>query len=251
MARRPLDQLVGRVLVREVGHEPRAVEVRVHLDLEVGLRAFAREPERVVERRLVLDHRAEHHLVVAALRAPEAGRHPRVDEDGDPFRVPPRRRDARRRQVEVEDRLRLLVDRIHLPEEQLAERQVASRRAVHRRHVHQLVVGDHQQPFVRRQRLEQEVERRHLDLHRVARDRRRPGVAVVLEVEDQDRRLLARRELEQLLVEGERVEDGLRRVGREKRQRRVDVDDAGVSGLDFGQLCRRRQRAGDEQRQNQ
>ena len=97
----------GERVVGEVAHEARAVEVRVHLGLEVDLHALGDEAERVVEARAVLHHRAEHHLVVGALRAALAAGHPGLDEDGEALLVPARRRRARRGQVEVEDALGL------------------------------------------------------------------------------------------------------------------------------------------------
>src|SRR5215510_9602454 len=72
LAAQPLDDLRRCVVVAEPGNEARAVEVRVDLRLEIDLRAFGRETERIVETRLVLHHRAKHHLVVAALGAAEA-----------------------------------------------------------------------------------------------------------------------------------------------------------------------------------
>ena len=69
----------------EPGHEPRAVKIRVDLELKIDLRPFRHEAQRVVERRAVSHHRAEDHLVVAALGAAEPAGHPRVDEDRDAF----------------------------------------------------------------------------------------------------------------------------------------------------------------------
>ena len=61
--RHPGDQLLGTVTVREPGHEPRAVQIRIHLRLKINLGPFGHEPERIVERHVVVHHGAEDHLV--------------------------------------------------------------------------------------------------------------------------------------------------------------------------------------------
>jgi hypothetical protein len=175
------------VRVGEPHHEPRAVQVRVDLELEVDLRPFGDEAERVVEPRAVAHHRPEHHLVVAALGPADAAGHPRVDEDGDPLVVPARRRDARRGQVHVEDRLGLLGHGVHLARRRTGGTGDPSGRLIHRRHVDQLVVHDRVQALVGGDRLEGEAERGDLHHHHVAGHDRDAGVAVVLEVGEQHR----------------------------------------------------------------
>ena len=66
--------------VGEPGEEAGAVKVGVRADLEVDADAPRFKSERVVEAGTVAHHRAEHHLVVAALRAAEAAAHPRFQE---------------------------------------------------------------------------------------------------------------------------------------------------------------------------
>ena len=175
LARHPVQHLLGRVGARQPREEPRAVEIRVDLELEVDLRAFRHQRERVVERRVVANHRAEDHLVEAALRAADAAGHPRVDEHGAAFVKPARRGHARRGQVEVEHRFGLLGQRHDLAAEQRPEEPIVPRRLVHRHDVHQLVVHDRVHPLVGRNRLERVGQRRDLDRQRVAghRGRRR------------------------------------------------------------------------------
>ena len=54
-------------------------------DLEVDLGEFGREAERIEETAAVEHHRAEHHLVVRALCAPDAARHPGIEKHRDSF----------------------------------------------------------------------------------------------------------------------------------------------------------------------
>ena len=185
--RGPLDQLLGRVVAREPRHEARAVEIRVGLELEVDLGAFRDQSQRVVERRVVGDHRAEDHLVVPALRASEPAGHPGVAEDGDAFVIPARRRHPRRRQVEVQNRLRLLRDRQHLSAEQLPEEPVAPRGLVHRRDVDELVVHQRVHPLVGGDGLVDERDGRDLHRDQIARHGGRAGVPLVRQIDEQYR----------------------------------------------------------------
>ena len=161
----PVEQLRRPVGVREPHHEARAVQIRVDLELEVDLRPFRDETQRIVEMGVVADHRPEDHLVVAALRPAHAAGHPGVDEHRNAFVEPARRGDPRRGQVLVEDRFRLFGDRVHLAGKQFPEDPVPRGGLVERSHVHQLVVHDRVHPLVGGDRLEGEAQWRHLHHH--------------------------------------------------------------------------------------
>src|SRR5438067_10816969 len=116
----PFDDLFRAVRVREPGEKARAVEIRIGADLEVDARAARLEPERVVERRAVAHHGAEHHLVEAALRPPEPARHPRLEEARRALGLPARHGEARHGEIAVEQRLRMRLLRKDLAGEALA-----------------------------------------------------------------------------------------------------------------------------------
>ena len=138
--------------------------------------------------RVVAHHRAEHHLVVAALRAAQAAAHPGLHEHGAAFEVPARRREARHGEVAVEQRLRVLGCGRTLPRKRRRQRRSASRRDVARRHVDQLVVHQRVHALAGRKGLEGVGQRRDVEEQRIARRRGRDGVAVVGEVLQQDGR---------------------------------------------------------------
>ena len=88
----PLDDLFGRVHEPEVAEEAGAVEIRRGHGLEIGGRAGRHHAQRAVEMRVVADHGAEHHFVVAALGATYASRQPGLHEYGRTFGMPARAR---------------------------------------------------------------------------------------------------------------------------------------------------------------
>src|ERR1700752_2687830 len=63
----PSEQPLRSIGDGQVVHEARAIEISVRAGLEVDLGALGYQSQRVIELRAVLHHRAEHHLVVAAL----------------------------------------------------------------------------------------------------------------------------------------------------------------------------------------
>ena len=233
---------------RQPRHEPRAVEVRIDLELEVDLRPFRRQAERVVDVRTVADHRAEHHLVIAALRPSDPARHPGVDEHRDAFVIPPRRGGSRGREVEVEDRLRLLGDRVDLAAKQPPEEPVAPGRLVHRRDVNQLVVHDGRHPLVGGERFEGEAQRRDLHHQRVARHDARSGISGIRQIEQQHRHLVFGLESEQFLLEGHGVQVRARDVRRQVGLAALEVDEAQIADLDLPELGGRRHRDEDERK---
>src|SRR4029079_10719878 len=83
--RHPFDHLSRRGWPAEPRHETRAVQIRIHLCLEVDLGSRRHETQRIVERRVVANHRPKDHLVVPALRPAEPARHPGIDKDRDPL----------------------------------------------------------------------------------------------------------------------------------------------------------------------
>jgi hypothetical protein len=237
VTRRPFDELLRRISAREPGHESRAVQVRVDLELKVDLRAFGDKSERIVKGRLILHHRAEHHLVVTALCAAKASRHPGVHEHRDALVVPARRRDTRRGEIEIGNRLGLFRDRQDLSAKEPAEQPIPPRTLVHRRHMDQLVVHDGVQSFVGRERFERETKRGNLNPDEIVRHRRRSRVPGVAQIEQQDGQVVGRIEAKQLLLKIQRVECRPRDVRNQIRLGGVDVDDAEAGRLLFGELC--------------
>jgi hypothetical protein len=156
--------------------------------------------------------------------------------------VPARRRHARRRQEEIEDRFGLLVQGDDLAAKQPAEEPIGPRCLIHRRHVDQLVVHDDVHPIVARDRLEGEAERRDLRQHRVVGDDGRAGIAVVGKIGEQDGDRSARTKIEQPLLEPERVQEGAGGVRDEERFGGIEVDETDVRRLDRSQLRPRRRR---------
>ncbi len=238
----PLDELLRRVAVREERHEPLAVDVRVRLELEVDLRPFRDEAERRVEAAPVPHHRAEDHLVPGTLAPAPAPGHPRLEEDRGPFVVPARGQAARRRQVVVEDRLRLLRRRRDLPREHGAPEPIARPRVVVERHVDELVVHHPVDRLVRRDGLVGEGHGRDLEHHEVPGDDVHAGVAEVGEVVQEDRDLLGRPVREDPPVEAEGVLERAGDVRDEVRLPRREVDEPQVVGLERRDLAPGRRR---------
>ena len=102
VAPKPCDHFLGRMGVSEISGESGAVKVRIRDDLEIDLDAARYEPERIVKMRVVAHHRAEHHLVIAALRSAKSTVHPRLHEYRAALRVPARCSEAGDRQVAVQ-----------------------------------------------------------------------------------------------------------------------------------------------------
>jgi len=84
----PCHDFIGPVGEREIAHEARAVKVGVGAFAEVHGGSLGNQAERVVKRHLAVDHAAEDHLVVAALRPAHAAHLPSLGEGGHAFLVP-------------------------------------------------------------------------------------------------------------------------------------------------------------------
>ena len=140
--------------VREPGEETRAVEVGVHAGLKIDARAARREPKRIVEVSVVADHRPEHHLVVAALRATEPAAHPRLQEDCAAFAVPPRGRHPRLREDSCRTSTRDPGRRVDLAEKESPPARVLLGLHVALHDVHQLVIHQLVHALARRKRFE-------------------------------------------------------------------------------------------------
>ena len=102
--------------------------------------------------------------------------------------------------------------------------------------MHQLVVHEHGHALVGRDRLEREVERRDLDRHDVARHGAGRRVAGVGEISEQHRDVIGRRELEELLLERQRVEERARRSGDEVALGALEIDQTHLRCFDRRQL---------------
>ena len=231
VAPRPRDHVLGRVRVGEPGDEARAVEVGVDAHLEVHARAGGDERQRIVEGGAVAHHRAEHHLVVAALRAAQPAAHPRLEEDGEALAVPARPGEARHREVAVEERLGMLRLRQDLAAEESAPAALRGGVHVHGGDVHQLVVHERIHALAGGIGLEGERERRDVERERVAGRGARRGVAVIGEILEQDQRAVVGGPAEHALLPVERVLERADRVRREIGER-IHVDEAHVLRLD-------------------
>ncbi len=169
-----------------------------------------------MERRVVPHHGAEHHLIVAALRAPDPAGHPRVHKDRDAFVIPARRRHSRRSQVEVQDGFRLVGHRQHLPAEQLPENTIPRGRLIHGRHVDQLVIHDRVDPLVGGNRLEREAQRRDLNPDQIVGNRGGAGVPHIGQIHQQHRQVPMRLVPEESLLESERIQRRARGMRKEE-----------------------------------
>ena len=233
----PVDDLLRRVGVGEPREEAPAVEVGIRAGLEVDLGPAGDEPQRIVEVGVVAHHRAEHHLVVAALRAAEAAGHPRLEEDRAALGIPPWRGEARNREVAVEQRLGKLRLRRHLAQEELAPAQVLLRRDVALHDVHQLVVHRRVHALAGRRSLERAGVGRDVHDELAARRGSRVRVAVVDEVLQQHHRALGRLPAEHPAMPvpcvGERADRERREIGEV-----VVVVELDVPGVDLGEVDR-------------
>ena len=137
IAPQPLVDLVRPMDEREVREEARAVEIVVHPDLEIIGDALRFQRQRRVDRRIVADLRAERHLVVSTLAAPETARHPCLHEHGAAFQIPARGVDPRGREIIIEDCFGVRFDR-----HRLAVKEAAPSRIVLVPHIHCRDVGE-------------------------------------------------------------------------------------------------------------
>src|SRR5438094_7781581 len=85
----PGPQGVRAISPCEIVHEARAIEIRVHPDLEVHARALGLEAQRIPEVTRVANHGPEHHLVPRPLCTTVAAGHPRLAKHCDSLMVPP------------------------------------------------------------------------------------------------------------------------------------------------------------------
>ena len=158
VAAQPFDHFFGRVVERQVAEEAGAIEIFVDPDLEVDRDAFRFQPDRIVEARVVADLGAEHHFVIGALAAAEAARHPGFHEHRAAFEIPARHADPRRRQIGIEDRFGMLLDRHRLAAEEFAPPRVGPVPHVHRRDVNQLVIHQREEALARAECLERQAQ---------------------------------------------------------------------------------------------
>ena len=182
IAAQPLDDAFGRVGVGEIGKETCAVEVVVHANLEIDEDAFGFQADRRIEMSVVAHHGAEDHFVIRALRAAEAASHPCFHEDGAAFEMPARHVHARRREIVVEDRERLLLDRHWLAEESAPPERIAFVPHIHQRDMDDFVVGQCEEALAGAEGLVGEAQGGDVDQHRVVGRGACSGVAVVREV---------------------------------------------------------------------
>ncbi len=241
LAFQPVDHLLRAIGHRQIGVEARAVEIVVGADLEVDRVAFRFQPQRGVERRVVADLGAEHHLVIGALSAAEAAGHPGLHEHGAAFEIPARHRGARRGEIVVEDRLGVIGDRQRLAVEDAAPPSVRTVGDVHGRDVDELVVHQREEALARAEGLERDVDRRDVERQRVGRRGAHRGAAVVGEVAQQHDRAVVSLPVEGLALEGEGVLIGAPDIRRKIGLERVVVEQLQVLGLEPAQSDGRRQ----------
>ena len=214
----PGDHLLRRILIRKPRDEARAVEVRVRARLEIDKDTPRRESQWIVEMGVVPDHRAEHHLIVAALRAAHSAAHPGLHEHRTALRPPARGREARHREVVVDQRLGMLRSGGDFAEEDLPPAPVFLGSNVALHHVDQLVVHQRIHALAGGKRLEREGQRRNIEDQRRARRREGVSIAVVFEILQQDGRGLRRFPAENASLPRERVRKRAHRVRLEVAQ---------------------------------
>ena len=231
-ARRPIDHRLRPVDVGEVGHEARAVEVRVGAGLKVGGGPLGLEPHHVPEVGAVAHHRSPHHLVVGAQPAADTAGHPGLEEDCDALVIPARRVPTRVGQIVVDDGEGIVVVGGHLAAEELAPGEVGAGGLVHGRQVRNLVVGEPEHPIDRGQGLVGEVERRHPDPDAIGGDRVGGACSSIGEVVDEDGRLLAGLPAIERLVELQGVPHRAADVRHQELGGLPKVEDVEVLGFD-------------------
>ena len=232
----PRDQAVVPVAQPQVADEPRAVEIGVHAHLEVDRGPFRFQSDEVEDAGAVPDQGAEHHLVVGTDGTPQPPIHPRLEIDGDPFQVPPRRIPPRRGQVAVEHGQGDFGVGRDLAEEQRPVESVRRGGFVYGHDVRHLVVERRGHPFRGGRGLVVVAVRRDPDGDVILRDRARARVAVMPEVMHQHVDRAGRRVVEETAVELQRVLEApghLRdQVGLERRRE----DQPHVPGLEHLEL---------------
>ena len=162
-ALQPRDELLGAVGQREIGIEARAVEIGVGADLEIHGVAFGLQTNRVEEAGVVAHHRAEHHFIVAALRAAKAAAHPCLHEHGAAFQVPARHPGTRLRKIIVENGFGMIGNRRHLGMEEIAPERVLIVPHIERGDMHHLVIHHGEEALARRPCFEGGGDRPHID----------------------------------------------------------------------------------------
>ena len=247
-ALQPRDHLFGAVGQREIGIEARAVEIGIGPDLEIDGIAFGFEAHRVEEAGVVAHHRAEDHLVVAALCAAQPAAHPCLHEHGAAFQIPARHPGARLREIIVENRFGMIGDRRHLAVEEIAPECVVVVPHIERGDMHHLVVHNGEEALAWRPGFEGGGDRRDIDGDAVERRGAHRGPAIVGQVLQKNDGLVPRLPVEHPPLEGEGVLVGLSDVRGEIGLDRIVIDQPQIVGLHLLQiivvgLCRaRRQR---------
>ena len=156
--------------------------------------------------------------------------------------VPARRIEARRREVRIDHRERVLGGGHHLAPEDPPVRAIPGRRFVRSNDMDQLVVGHPVHSLVAEHDLEGVGKGSNRDVDVVVGNGRRSGIPAVAEVVEKERHLFRRCVVEETPIEPEGV---LKAAGRVLRDVRLgsEVDDVEVLGLEGLHLacCPRRQ----------
>ncbi len=232
----PFDRLLGAVGQRQIIEETSPVEVGICADLEVGGSAFAFEPEGREEARVVADLGPEHHLVIGALGTAKAARHPGFEEHRTAFHVPARGQVSRACQEVVEDQFRVLLEWRRLAAQEPAPERVLLVPHVDHADVRQLVVGQRVEALAGREGLHRQRQGRDVEQHHVARAAKRRRIAVIGEILEQHRCPVPRLPAQGLLVEGKRIFERPREIGRQIGLHRVEVEQRQVAGLERRKL---------------
>ncbi|MCG3118330.1 MAG: hypothetical protein ALAOOOJD_00509 [bacterium] len=201
VACRPGEQLFGTIVISQIGHETRAVQIRSRPALKIDGRAFRFQPNDVVKRAVVVHLGAEHHFIIRAQCAPEAARHPRLHENGNAFDVPARRIPARRREKTVEHRNRLLGNRRDFASEDGAEKMIGGGGVVHCDQMHDFVIHRRIDALVGRRSFVDVVGRRNAEADQITGNRQGGGIAIVAQVLQKNRDVFRRGIVEQLAIE--------------------------------------------------
>ena len=220
----PFDQPIGPIGQRQPAVESRAIEIVVDPDLEIDRCAFALQPERRIEAVAIADLGAEHHFVIAALRAPQPARHPRFEKHRRAFEIPARDIVSRGSEVIVENRLGVFLDRHRLAVEKFPPARVLPVPHVHRRDVRQFMVDQREEALARGEGFHRDAERGDVEQHRIIGRRARRGIAVIAEILEQHRRPVPRLPVEPLLVRRQRIFDTARDIRCEIGLDRVEIE---------------------------
>ncbi len=214
----PFDDLLRRIGVRKPRNEARPVQIGVRAGLEIDQDTAGREAQRIVEMGAVPDHRPEHHLVVAALRASQPAAHPGLEEDRAALRPPARGREARRREIAVENRFGILRLRGDIPQKEPTPAPILLGSDVALHHVDQLVIHQRIHALAGGKRLERERQRRNVENQQAARRCIGVGVSVVGEILQQHGRGFRRRPPEHATLPREGIGECTHRVRCEEAQ---------------------------------